>query len=120
MNIPKPAWFILSFVRRYWPLLLIAVTLEFLGHIKQVVYVVGTGFFHLEAMINSIVFAAFIKHTFFRWTLDAYTESENPGEAPSFIVDWNKLEGPAKIKYTLIVLCVLFLGSAWIAASLAK
>lgn len=115
----KPT-FILAFFRRYWTLLTTCVILLALGRFDRVAYFTGPVIYLLMLGVACITVAAFVKHIFFRYTIDSYTECEPGGREPQFISDWRKLDPALKVILTLAVLCVLFLGACIIAASIAK
>ncbi len=110
---------IVSFVRRYWPLLIIFVALVILGRIDQVTYLVGPIFYLIEMMVACMVAAAFAKHIFWRSTIDAYTEDDVDGHS-QFFKEWNALNPDLRVVLTLFIMAVLFIGAALIGASIAK
>lgn len=115
----KPV-FILSFLKRYWKLLIVFVILVLLGKVDQVTYFVGPIFYLVEMLIGSIVAAIFVRHAFFTQTLDAFSQQGLGGIPSDFENAWLKITEEQRLRLSLFMLAVFFLGACWIAASLAK
>lgn len=119
---PSPVTFIWDFGKRYWRLLLVFLVLVILSRIDAVVYFTGPMIYLLQMTVGCMVAAAFNKHMFFRYTIDAYTEDqdEDDEDPPGFLKDWESLDPKLKVQWTIIVLCTFFLGAAIIASNIAK
>jgi hypothetical protein len=76
MNTPI---FILSFLRRYWKLLIVFVAVVLISRLDQVTYFVGPVFYLVEMAVASIVAALFVRHIFFTKTLDAFSQHGDDG-----------------------------------------
>lgn len=119
-QLKKPI-FILGFLAGYWRMLLLFVCFVVVGRIDAITYFVGPVFYLLEMIIGCMVAASFAKHIFYRQSIDAYTQaSVNDNADTLFIVEWRNLSPECRVRYTVIVMCVLFLGASLIAANLAK
>jgi hypothetical protein len=119
---PQKPTFILSFLSHYSSLLVVFVVLVILGRWDAVTYFVGPVFYLIEMMVACMVAAAFIKHAFFRSTIDTYTQNLDEGGS-EFVQHWNamsKTNPDLKVALTVIVICVLFLGAALIGANIVK
>lgn len=117
MNIPI---FLLSFLKRYWKLLLVFVALVLLGKVDQVTYFVGPIFYLIEMTVGATVSAVFVRHVFYTKTLDAFSQQGEGGAPSDFENGWLGLTPTERVKYSLFMVAVFFLGACWIAASLAK
>lgn len=123
MNIPT---FLLSFLKRYWKLLIVFVVLNILGHIQAVTYTIGPIFYLIQMGVGAIVVALFIRHAFYTLTLDAFSQQgavdpvTGKPRPSDFENAWLGLEPAERLKWSLIMIAVFFLGMAWIAASVAK
>jgi hypothetical protein len=123
MNIPI---FLLSFLKRYWKLLIVFVILQVLGKIDAVTYTVGPIFYLIQMGVSAVVVALFIRHAFYTHTLDAFSQqgAKDPATGKPLASDfenaWLGLEPSERLKWSLIMMAVFFLGICHIAASLAK
>ncbi len=117
----KKPIFLLSFIRQYWPLLLVFVALTTVSHYDVVTYFVGPIFYLLNLVVAAIVGALLTKHVCFRRSLDAYTQKKDAdGMTYQFVREFWAMEPAARVKLTVYTILALFLGAAWIAASIAK
>lgn len=116
--------FILSFLKRYWKLLVFFVAIEALRHVDAVTYTIGPVFFLVELVVGAITCALLVRNLFMRNTLDHYNQPyikrANGRSVSEFYMDWEKLEPYQKVFLSLMVLMCFFLGACWIAASIAK
>lgn len=108
----KP-WYVTSYARSYWRSILLFIALVILGRIDAVVYAVGPLFYLVQMLVGCMIGATFIQHILFRSTVDNYAEQ-------SLVGDWNNLEPTEKVVLSIVVICVLFLGAAYIAGNIAK
>jgi hypothetical protein len=74
----------------------------------------------LAVAVAEVVFL--FKNIAFKQTLDSFTENDetNPGGVSDFTVAWEAMSADNKLKWTLIMLCVLIGSFSIIAASIAK
>lgn len=114
--------FLLSFLKRYWPLLLLFVALVLLGKIDQVVYFVGPLFYLIQLVVGVMVAVLLGIHVVFRQTIDPMLEvdpTSSTGES-FFARTWATLASREKMWLAFITICVLTLSFSIIAASIAK
>jgi hypothetical protein len=114
----KPTFFF-SFVRRYAPLVIINVLLVALGRIDRVTYFVGPAFYVLELMFLVLLGVLFLRHTFMRRTLDEYAVDPPDGES-RLVKEWRLLDPAERVKWTMVFICVFYLGGCLIAAAIVK
>jgi hypothetical protein len=114
--------FLLSFLKRYWPLLLLFVSLVLLGKIDQVVYFVGPLFYLIQLVVGVMVAVLLGIHVVFRQTIDPMLEPDPASETGEsfFGRTWATLTSRDKIWLAFITICVLTLSFSIIAASIAK
>jgi hypothetical protein len=121
-NTPQRPTFILSFIQHYSSLLVLFVVLVVIGRIDAITYFVGPVFFLIELLVGCMVGAAFIKHVFWRSTVDTYTQNLDEGTS-EFVVHWAKMSvsnPDLKVALTIFLMAVLYFGACIIAASIAK
>lgn len=111
--------FLVGLVKRYWKALLLLLVIEAGRHVEKLLYFIGPAYFLFELVVASIVAALMVRNMFMRDTLDAYVNHE-AGDTSLFVKEWDQLQPNERIAWSLIVICVFFLGACWIAASLAK
>jgi hypothetical protein len=121
-NTPQRPTFILSFIQHYSSLLVLFVVLVVIGRIDAITYFVGPVFFLIELLVGCMVGAAFIKHVFWRSTVDTYTQNLDEGTS-EFVTHWTKMSvsnPDLKVALTIFLMAVLYFGACIIAASIAK
>ena len=108
-----------NFLWRYPKLFITWAVLVILGRFDGIVINIGHVYYVVELVFSAIVAALLIRHLFFTSTLDAYSTLPPEGES-MFTREWNALDAKTRITLALIGIWVLYLGAAWIAASIAK
>lgn len=116
--------FLLSFVKRFWPLLLLFVSLVLIGKVDQVVYFVGPLFYLIQLVVGVMVTVLLGLHIVFRQTIDPMLEV-NPDPANTegltfFAQTFRMLPKADQLKWAFIIICVLIASFSIIAASIAK
>jgi hypothetical protein len=114
--------FLLSFIKRFWPLLILFISLVLLSKIDQVVYFVGPLFYLIELVVGVMVAVLLGLHIVFRQTIDPMLEIDpaSQQERSFFGEIWQTLPKADQLKWALVVICVLILSFSIIAASIAK
>jgi hypothetical protein len=111
------------FIKRYWRLIACFVLIVILGKIDAVTYFVGPVFYLVELALSAAVAAVLLRHIALRRTLDEYVNDRLQPDgttSSAFARAWQALADSDKIKWSLIVLSVFFIGCCLIAASIAK
>jgi len=107
MNIP-----ILSFLKRYW-LLLVMLALALVLCLTDLPFKLAGMFVFLPARgLGAIIVALLIRHLFFRQTLELDVDNGD------FVTWWKALAPRDRVFANLAIMAVLFLGLCHIAASL--
>lgn len=113
----KPTFW--NFVKRYARLLILWAIFVILGRLDELVLWCGHVFYIVELVLSCIVSALFIRHIFFRSTVDAFSLEDDNNVSP-FRRTWDAIPVEDKLKYSIFIIAVFYLGACWIAASIAK
>lgn len=104
----------LSFLRRYWAILLLFIASLTVSTTDLAFGVVGTLVYLPVLAFGSVITALGIRHLFFKQTLD---EDAHSGY---FVTVWRGLTPLQRVYLNLGTMVALFWGVCWIAAALIK
>lgn len=105
---------ILSFIRRYWLIILFAHLFMALCLNNTIFTYVGAPLYILPVSTIALMLALFLRHIFYQQTLDADAADD------TFVREWRALSSEKRQILTCIYTCVFFLGVCLIAASIGK
>jgi hypothetical protein len=105
--------FILSYLSRYWELLLLLAVAAVAALSNTLFQILGTIVYVPVLVLAAAASALLVRHLVFRNTLDDFAHNY-------FIDTWRPLDNKLKLIITLAVLSVIYLGACIIASGLIR